>query len=136
MCSERLRGMGSYSYPSHRPGGFKSSAMPYASKGIHLCRLPIVRKRCTCDRLHAARIACWDGERTGVGPANNGCLSGGLQAVKQALRAHRPDSDTVCDQNFTSNDRWGSPIMDLHLLASGLGRSLSISNDGWPDWRR
>ncbi len=70
-----------------------------------------------------------------AGRQNNGCLSGGEQAVKQALRAHRPDSDTVCDQNSTSNDRWGSPIMDLHLLASSVERSLSISNVGWPDWR-
>ncbi len=50
--------------------------------------------------------------------------------------AHEQGSNTKYDQNATSNDRQGSSMMDSHLLASSLGRSLSISNVGWPDWRR
>ncbi len=52
-----------------------------------------------------------------------------------AENAHEPDSNAKCVQNSTSNNCGALSIMDSHLLARSLERSLSISNVDWPDWR-
>lgn len=114
VCSRRLAGMGIPRYIGTCPWtAHRSRAVP------HFTRASALAYATRRSRLSGASAMACTQHESGTGPEI----------------AHEKDSDAKCIQNSTSNTYGGLSIIDSHLLAWSLERSLSISNVDWPNRR-